>query len=42
MNENRRIGNNPAIVEVTDIEAIDIDENEDFLIADAIFNYLMR
>ena len=37
---NRRIGNNPFIVEVGEIESIDIDEAEDFMIADAVFNYL--
>lgn len=36
-----RIGKNPYIVEVGEIEAIDIDEPEDFLIADAIYNYRM-
>ncbi|MFS2168898.1 cytidylyltransferase domain-containing protein [Priestia megaterium] len=36
---NRRIGNNPYIVEVGKVESIDIDEPEDFEIADAIFNY---
>lgn len=35
----RRIGNQPFIVEVGEIEAIDIDEYEDFLIADAVYNY---
>ena len=35
----RRIGNNPFIVEVGEIEGIDIDEPEDFIIADAIFNH---
>ena len=39
---NRRIGNNPFIVEVSEIESIDIDEPEDFIIADAVFNYLNR
>lgn len=39
-NLNRRIGNSPFIVEVGEIESIDIDEPEDFLIADAIFNHL--
>ena len=34
----RRIGNNPYIVEVSEVEAVDIDEEEDFMIADAI-NY---
>ena len=37
--KNRRIGNKPKIIEVSDIEGIDIDEPEDFLIADAIYNY---
>lgn len=36
----RRIGNNPLIVEVGEIESIDIDEPEDFVIADAIFNFI--
>lgn len=35
----RRIGNNPYIVEVGEIESIDIDEEEDFIIADAIYNH---
>lgn len=39
---NRRIGNNPFIVEVSEIESIDIDEPEDFKIADAVFNYLNK
>lgn len=38
---NRRIGEKPYIVEVGEIEGIDIDELEDFEIADAIFNHLM-
>lgn len=37
---NRRIGNKPFIVEVGEIESIDIDETEDFVIADAIYNFL--
>lgn len=37
---NRRIGNKPFIVEVGEIEGVDIDEAEDFMIADAIFNHL--
>lgn len=37
----RRIGDKPFIVEVGEIEAIDIDEPEDFAIADAIFNHIM-
>lgn len=36
----RRIGNHPFIVEVGEIESVDIDEPEDFLIADAIYNHL--
>lgn len=39
---NRRIGDKPFIVEVGEIESIDIDEAEDFIIADAIYNYLHR
>lgn len=38
----RRIGDKPYIVEVGEIEAIDIDEPEDFLIADAIYNHIFR
>ena len=39
---NRRIGDNPYIVEVSEIESVDIDEAEDFMIADAIYNHLYR
>jgi len=35
----RRIGDKPYMVEVDKIESIDIDEPEDFIIADAIYNY---
>lgn len=38
----RRIGDNPFLVEVSEIESIDIDEPEDFLIADAIYNYIYK
>lgn len=38
---NRRIGDKPFIVEVGEIESIDIDEKEDFEIADAIFNHII-
>lgn len=38
---NRRIGNNPFIVEVNEIESIDIDEPEDFILADAVYNYML-
>lgn len=40
-NYNRRIGNKPYIVEIGEIESIDIDEPEDFAIADAVFNHLL-
>ena len=36
----RRIGNKPYIVEIGEVESIDIDEPEDFMIADAIYNSL--
>lgn len=38
----RRIGDKPYIVEVGEIESIDIDELEDFVIADAVYNHLYR
>ncbi len=38
----RRIGQTPYIVEVNEIEAVDIDEKEDFEIADAIYNHIFR
>ena len=38
---NRRIGDHPFIVETGEIESIDIDEPEDFTIADAVFNHVM-
>lgn len=38
--QKRRIGNNPYMVEVSEIESIDIDEPEDFEIADAVFNHM--
>lgn len=37
---NRRIGNRPFIVEVGEIESVDIDEIEDFEIANAIYNHI--
>lgn len=39
-NLHRRIGENPYLVEVGEIEATDIDELEDFMIADAIYNHI--
>ena len=40
-NLHRRIGEKPFIVEVGEIEAVDIDEPEDFVIADAIYNHII-
>lgn len=39
---NRRIGKNPYIVEVDKIESCDIDDMEDFVLADAIYNYMFK
>ena len=39
-NKGRRIGDNPYMVEIGEIESVDIDEPEDFEIADAIYNYM--
>lgn len=38
----RRIGENPFIVEIGKIESIDIDEAEDFIIADAVYNHIFK
>lgn len=38
----RRIGDSPFVVEVGQIEGIDIDEMEDFIMADAIYNYRLQ
>ena len=38
----RRIGENPFIVEIGEIESIDIDEAEDFIIADAVYNHIFK
>lgn len=40
--QNRRIGEKPYMVEVGEIESVDIDEAEDFMIADAIYNHIFR
>ena len=40
--EGRRVGHKPYLVELSKIEAIDIDEKEDFIIADAIYNHLIK
>lgn len=34
-----RVGKNPSFIEVSKLESIDIDEEEDFLIAEAILNF---
>ena len=39
---NRRIGNKPFMVEVGSIEGIDIDNEEDFIFADAIYNHYLK
>lgn len=39
---NRRIGDRPYIVEVGEIESVDIDEKEDFDIANALYNFLIK
>jgi len=39
---NRRIGNNPFMVEVNQIESVDVDEPDDYRIANAIFNNILR
>ena len=40
--EGRRVGHKPYLVELSKIEAVDIDEKEDFIIADAIYNHLIK
>lgn len=35
----KRIGENPFLLQITDIEACDINTEEDFYLADAIYNY---
>ncbi len=42
INENRRIGQNPFMVEISAIEACDIDTQDDFVIANAIFNQIIK
>jgi len=40
--QGNRIGQKPYVVEVSEIESVDIDEPEDFVIADAIYNFVYR
>ena len=37
LGKNRRIGDKPYLIEVTKIESCDINTQDDFIIADAIF-----
>ncbi len=39
LKQNRRVSNNTYLVEVSEVEAIDIDTLEDFELADAVYNY---
>lgn len=39
---NRRIGVNPKIVEVSDLEAIDIDTRDDFVLAQAVYEKWLK
>jgi CMP-N-acetylneuraminic acid synthetase len=41
LTQNRRIGERPFLVEVSTIESIDIDTQEDFDIAEAILNHIL-
>lgn len=40
LNQNRRTGNNPYFVQMSKIESIDINDKEDFLIANAVYKEL--
>ena len=42
VNQRRRVGDHPYLIEVSKVEAIDINEPDDFLIADAVFSALKR
>jgi len=42
INQKRRVGDKPTLIEVSDIEAIDIDEPVDFEIANAVFNTVLK
>jgi len=39
---NNRVGVNPFLMEVPKLEAIDVDEEEDFIIVQAVYEYLRR
>lgn len=38
----RGIGDKPYIVDVSEVESMDIDEEEDVMIADVIFNHIKK
>lgn len=38
----RKIGMNPFLLEISQIEALDIDEPDDFIIADAVYAYMLK
>ena len=38
LNKNRRVGYNPKLIEVSNFETIDIDEPEDFVMAELVLN----
>lgn len=42
LNHGRRIGNHPYFIELSKIESCDINNEEDFIIADAIYNSIVR
>lgn len=42
INQNRRIGNNPYFVELSKTESIDINDKDDFVIANAVYRSLMQ
>ena len=37
-----RVGNNPLLIEVPKIESLDIDEEEDFIIAEAVYEFYKK
>ena len=40
LSTNSRIGSSPLMYEIDKIESIDIDEKDDFIIAEAVYNLL--
>lgn len=42
LEENRRVGEKPYFVELSKIESIDINDKEDFIIANSVFNALKK